>query len=118
MPVTLKRVYEEPVPEDGYRVLVDRLWPRGISKEKAQIGEWIKDAAPTQELRKAYHGGAIGWEDFREKYLRELEDHREMMLPLAERGAEERVTLVYSSKETEFNNAAVLKEFLQIMRRE
>ena len=113
MSIVLKRVYEEPAVEDGYRVLVDRLWPRGISKERAKIEKWIKEAAPTKELRMAYHGGSMGWEDFREQYLRELEKHREMLLPLAERAVEGMVTLVYSSKETEYNNAAVLQEILR-----
>jgi len=115
MSITMKRIYEGSSDEDGYRVLVDRLWPRGISKQKAEIDEWIKEAAPTKELRMAYHGGYMGWEDFREKYLRELEKHREMLFPLAERAVEGMVTLVYSSKETEYNNAAVLQEFLRNM---
>lgn len=113
MPIALKRVYEAPEPEDGYRVLVDRLWPRGKSKEKARIGQWIREAAPSNELRKAYHSGDINWESFREKYLQELEECRDLLLPLAERALEEHVTLVYSSKEKELNNAAVLREYLE-----
>jgi uncharacterized protein YeaO (DUF488 family) len=113
MPIALKRVYEAPEPEDGYRVLVDRLWPRGKSKEKARIDQWIRNASPSDELRKAYHSGDINWETFREKYLQELEECRDLLVPLAEMAMEQQVTLVYSSKEKEFNNAAVLREYLE-----
>lgn len=113
MSIAMKRVYEGPGEGDGYRVLVDRLWPRGISKEKARIDEWIKDAAPSDELRKSYHSGKLGWEDFREQYLRELEKCRHMLVPVAELALKQRVTLVFSSREEKYNNAAVLKEYLE-----
>ncbi|MBN1332260.1 MAG: DUF488 family protein [Synergistales bacterium] len=115
MSIAMKRVYEDPGDEDGYRVLVDRLWPRGISKEKARIDEWIKDAAPSDELRKSYHSGKLGWEDFREQYLKELENHGDMLFPLAGLALKQKVTLVFSSREEKYNNAAVLKEYLEDM---
>ncbi len=113
MPIALKRVYEAPEPGDGYRVLVDRLWPRGKSKEKARIDQWIRDAAPSNELRKSFHSGDINWKTFRESYLHELEEYRDLLLPLAEMALVKQMTLVYSSKEKEFNNAAVLRDYLE-----
>jgi len=115
MSIAMKRVYEGPGDEDGYRILVDRLWPRGISKERARIDEWIKDAAPSDELRKSYHSGELGWEGFREQYLMELESLRDMLVPIAGLAAKKKVTLVFSSREEKYNNAAVLKEYLEGM---
>lgn len=115
MPVQTKRAYDKPDNSDGYRVLVDRLWPRGISKEKAKLDNWIKTIAPSDELRKWYHSNRSEWEEFRKRYLAELKEHREEIRPLAEKAKSETVTLVYSSKETERNNAEVLKQYLEML---
>jgi uncharacterized protein YeaO (DUF488 family) len=113
--ITVKRAYEEAKPEDGYRVLVDRLWPRGVSKERAQLDDWLKEVAPSDALRKSLHAGEVGWDEFRERYLAELESHREALRPLARRAASQRVTLVFSSRSTERNNATVVKDYLETL---
>ncbi len=112
MPITIKRVYEPPAPQDGYRVLVDRIWPRGLSKDQIKIDEWIKEAAPSGWLRKSFHSGRLSWEDFKGSYLVELEEHRDLLKPLADRSRKEQITLLFSSKNEEKNNASVLKQYL------
>jgi uncharacterized protein YeaO (DUF488 family) len=115
MPISLKRAYEAPSPEDGYRVLVDRIWPRGVSKEDAKLDEWKKDIAPSDELREQFHDGTLSWGDFRNHYLSELKKYREELRELAERAAEEQVTLVFGSKDLEHNNAVVVKQYLEML---
>jgi uncharacterized protein YeaO (DUF488 family) len=116
MTVRLKRVYDPPSPQDGARVLVDRLWPRGLTKEAAALDVWMKDIAPSNELRKWYHAHPIQWPKFREKYLAELTtdaahaDLNELYdLAKKKRG----VTLLFGSKNIEQNNAVVLKQLLE-----
>jgi uncharacterized protein YeaO (DUF488 family) len=113
--IVLKRAYEAPTAEDGYRVLVDRLWPRGISKEQARLDEWIREAAPSDELRKRFHHERARWSEFRRRYLAELKTHREALRPLARRAAGERVTLVFAGKDEERNNAVVLRQYLKML---
>lgn len=115
MPIALKRAYQQSTPEDGYRVLVDRLWPRGVSKEEAALDEWLKEVAPSDELRKWYHSDRSRWGEFRRRYLSELKKHRDELRPLAERARNERVTLVFSSRDEERNNAVVLKQYLKML---
>ena len=120
MEVVLKRAYDKPSAADGARVLVDRLWPRGIRKEAARIDAWLKDLAPSSELRKWYHARPTMWEMFRKRYLEELRDPRasapfEQLYDLAR--SRRRVTLVFASKNAERNNAVVLKELLDGMRK-
>ncbi|MDD3427044.1 MAG: DUF488 family protein [Aminobacterium sp.] len=115
MPITLKRIYEEADSSDGYRILVDRLWPRGLSKEKAKVDEWMKEVAPSNELRKLFHGGELAWAEFEKQYREELETHLGELRTLAERAKTLKVTLLYSSKNSEQNNATVLKEYLESM---
>ena len=115
MAISVKRAYEEPSVDDGYRVLVDRIWPRGISKEKAQLDEWLKEVAPSNQLRKSYHSGAISWDEFRKQYLSDLKRHRDDLRPLAERAKNEKVTLVFSSKNLQHNNAVVLKQYVEML---
>lgn len=113
MPFSCKRAYDDPSPDDGYRVLVDRFWPRGISKEDARLDEWLKEIAPSDELRRWVHDDKESrWGEFRRRYLSELAEHREHLRPLAERAREEQVTLVYGSSDEKHNNAVVLKEYL------
>ena len=115
MPIQLKRAYEEAGPHDGYRVLVDRLWPRGVAKERAAIDEWMRDVAPSDELRKWFHAQPSQWATFRRHYLSELKDHREELRRLVERSQHEFVTLVYGSSDPEHNNAVVLKQYLGML---
>ena len=116
MPITLKRIYDEADSSDGHRILVDRLWPRGVSKEKAKVDEWMKEVAPSNELRKLFHGGGLSWAEFEKQYQEELKTHIEELRALAEIAKTLKVTLLYSSKNNEQNNATVLKEFLEGMK--
>ncbi|MGP1272187.1 MAG: DUF488 domain-containing protein [Phycisphaerales bacterium] len=111
MPITIKRIYDDPAPSDGFRVLVDRLWPRGVAKDSAQIDEWAKDAAPSNELRKAYHADEISFAEFAKRYRKELAAGGAQ--PLIDRvSAGETVTLLYAVRNTEQNHAMVLCDFL------
>lgn len=110
--IQVKRVYDAPSPEDGFRILVDRLWPRGLTKEKARIDLWLKDIAPSNELRKWYGHDPEKWDEFRKRYSKELEDQSkavQTVLALLRQGS---VTLLFSSKELHINNAFALKEYL------
>jgi uncharacterized protein YeaO (DUF488 family) len=112
--IRLKRAYDEPESADGVRILVDRLWPRGLTKGKAAIDVWMREIAPSDGLRKWFSHEASGWEGFRESYRKELEGKRDLLEAIRqaerERGT---VTLVYSARDTERNNAAVLREALE-----
>lgn len=114
--IAIKRIYEPLSGEDGCRILVDRLWPRGISKEKASIDEWAKNAAPSSELRKEFHGGLISMDDFKQKYIIEL-DNNQQALEFADKIRkkldEGNVTFLFASKNEEVNHAAILKEWLE-----
>ena len=111
MSVRIKRVYDEPAADDGERILVDRLWPRGISKEKAAFEEWMKEVAPTSELRKWFDHRPERWDEFKERYRAELQDNPAVEA-LRARIAAGKVTLLYGSRNREFNHAAVLADFL------
>lgn len=109
----LKRVYEPPDPADGKRILVERLWPRGLSKEKARVDEWIKEIAPSPQLRRWYAHQPAKWEEFRRRYRAELETNveaLERLRRLTERGP---VTFVFASRDAQRCSAVVLKEFLE-----
>lgn len=110
--VKLKRVYEQPDKEDGVRILVDRLWPRGLTKEKARIDLWLKDIAPSTELRQWFGHDPGKWEEFRQRYLFELKEKDEQLRRLKQEMEKGTVTLVYAAKDTEHNAARVLQEFL------
>jgi len=112
MTIKIKRIYEPSSSEDGYRVLVDRLWPRGLNKEQAKIDQWLKEVAPSDKLRKSFHSGELSWNDFEEKYLLELETNREILKNLTDYSGKEQLTLLYSSRNKEKNNALVLKQYL------
>jgi uncharacterized protein YeaO (DUF488 family) len=115
MPVKIKRAYEKPSASDGERVLVDRLWPRGIKKEKARIDHWLKNLAPSDGLRKWYHS-SDNWLIFKKRYFKELctpEADRDLATLYHLIGTHEQVTLIYSSKNEERNNAVALKELLE-----
>lgn len=109
--IQIKRVYERAASNDGTRILVDRLWPRGISKEKAKIDYWAKDIAPSNELRKWYHHDPDKWEIFRQRYFTELDNHQPAVDDLLAH-ITDNTTFVFSSKETKLNNAYALKQYL------
>jgi uncharacterized protein YeaO (DUF488 family) len=111
--INVKRIYEGYQPSDGYRVLVDRLWPRGVSKEKAHLDLWLKEIAPSDVLRKWFHHESGQWVDFRNRYLEELEEHPDEVSLLIGKMKESTITLLYSAKDTEHNQALILKEFLE-----
>lgn len=115
MSVALKRIYEPPSSKDGYRVLVDRLWPRSVSKDEAEIDDWIKEAAPSDELRKWFHKDSSRWGEFRRRYLSELKAHKDRLRPLADRSKKHRVTLLFGSKDEEHNNAVVVRQYLRML---
>jgi uncharacterized protein YeaO (DUF488 family) len=110
MEINLKRVYETPAKEDGTRVLVDRLWPRGLTKQKAKIDLWLKDIAPSTELRKWFGHDPEKWKEFRKRYQKELKENKEQIEILKEQQKKGPVTLVYGARDQEHNEAIVLKE--------
>ncbi len=115
MNIRLKRAYEAPAKEDGERLLVERLWPRGLTKEKAAIDEWFKDVAPSQGLRKWYAHDPAKWPDFRRRYRDELGKNADEVRRLRDRLRKVKgpVTFVYAAKDEERNSAVVLKDFLE-----
>jgi uncharacterized protein YeaO (DUF488 family) len=108
----LKRAYEPSAPSDGTRVLVERLWPRGVSKSALHLDAWLRDVAPSTELRKWFGHDPRKWEAFRERYFRELDAKPEAWRPLMTAARRGTVTLIYSSHDTEHNNAVALKDYL------
>jgi uncharacterized protein YeaO (DUF488 family) len=108
----IKRVYDPVSPDDGKRVLVDRLWPRGIKKEKAQIDEWLKEISPSNELRKWYSHDPAKWAEFKKRYKKELAEKSELLKRIKAEAKKQTVTLLFSTKELELNNAVALKEIL------
>ncbi|HEX2667758.1 MAG TPA: DUF488 family protein [Gammaproteobacteria bacterium] len=116
MALKLKRVYLKPEPRDGFRVLVDRLWPRGLTKQKARVDRWLRDLAPSNTLRKWYGHDPRRWAGFKRRYRAELKGarQREALAELKRlRREQNTVTLLFSSREERFNNAAALKVFLR-----
>jgi uncharacterized protein YeaO (DUF488 family) len=109
--IRVKRAYEAGTEEDGVRFLVERLWPRGITKE--DLVGWLKDLAPSTELRKWFNHDPTKWDEFRQRYSRELEKHPTVWRPLLARARRGRVPLLFSAHDTQFNNAIALKQFLE-----
>ena len=111
--ITLRRIYEPDQPGEKYRVLIDRLWPRGISKEKAGCDEWLKEISPSNELRKWYGHDPAKWEEFRQRYKNELIQFQSELKRLKKLEKEYGIlTLLYSSREEKYNNAVALREFI------
>lgn len=110
--VRIKRAYEPADPDDGCRVLVDRLWPRGVSKEAARLDHWLKEVAPSTELRKWFGHDPAKWEEFQRRYQRELDANPEAIDRLVDWGREDRLTLVYGAADTVHNDAVVLAAYL------
>lgn len=110
--IKLKRIYDPPAPDDGRRVLVDRLWPRGIAKDAARLDDWLKEIAPSDELRKWFGHDPAKWEEFRKRYRAELDSHGNLLAELRAAAEKGTVTLLFAAKDEEHNNAVVLKELL------
>ncbi|MGO4293862.1 DUF488 domain-containing protein [Chitinophaga sp. RAB17] len=109
----IKRIYEDYADTDGYRILVDRLWPRGISKERAHVDEWAKEIAPSNELRKWFHHDPAEFAEFKTRYLHELQEKKELLAAIKKRAQHQRVTLLYGAKDETNNQAQVLLELLK-----
>jgi len=112
MNIQIKRVYEKPDASDGFRILVDRLWPRGLTKEKAAADLWLKDIAPSTELRKWFNHDPEKWKEFQKKYQKELKENKEAVSVLKEHLKQGPVTLLYGAKDQKHNEAEVLKNFV------
>jgi uncharacterized protein YeaO (DUF488 family) len=112
--IKTKRIYESPAGEDGFRILVDKLWPRGVQKEKAKIDLWLKESAPSDELRKWFAHDPQKWEEFKKKYEKELATKEEVLNEIRRIEKEkEAVTFLYSATDTKHNNAVALKTILE-----
>ena len=112
MKIKIKRVYEQPDKDDGVRILVDRLWPRGLTKEKAAVDLWLKEIAPSTELRKWFGHDPAKWTSFRRRYETELRHNDDLIKLLKQKAREGTVTLVYGARDQKHNEALVLKQFL------
>jgi uncharacterized protein YeaO (DUF488 family) len=110
--IRIKRAYEQPDREDGTRILVDRLWPRGLTKEKARVDLWLKDVAPSTELRKWFAHDPAKWEEFQSRYQEELKGNKEQLSLLRQEAAKGTVTLVYGAKDQQHNEAVILQRLL------
>jgi uncharacterized protein YeaO (DUF488 family) len=117
MSVQLKRAYEPAAASDGYRVLIDRIWPRGVAKEQARLDEWARELAPSSELRRWFGHDPAKFDEFRRRYRKELAAHEEKLRELRGRARRGTLTLVYSARDTEHNDAVVLAELLRRGRR-
>lgn len=113
MDVRLKRAYDAASPSDGYRILIDRLWPRGVSKQKAKLDEWEKDLAPSTELREWFGHEPSRFAEFRRRYIGELRQARPLLTELRRRARKGTLTLVYAAHDSEHNDAVVLAEVLR-----
>lgn len=110
--IKLKRIYEAPSNDDGIRILVERLWPRGISKEKAKVDEWLKELSPSPVLRKWFGHDPAKWEEFQTRYQKELSQNEELAKELKRKARGKTVTFVYAARDEEHNSARLLKDFL------
>ncbi|MDD4247278.1 MAG: DUF488 domain-containing protein [Dysgonamonadaceae bacterium] len=110
--INIKRVYDDKSKDDGYRVFVDRLWPRGVSKEDAHFDEWMKELSPSTELRKWFDHKPERFEEFRKRYKKELQEQKEALDKLRELAKTKKITLLFAAKDTEINNAIVIRDVL------
>lgn len=111
--IKVKRVYDPPSEQYGFRVLVDQLWPRGMRKEDAALDRWMKEVAPSRELRQWFGHDPEKWAEFKERYFEELDAHPEAWAPLVEAAGRGTITLLYSAREREYNNAVALRAYLE-----
>jgi uncharacterized protein YeaO (DUF488 family) len=110
--VRLKRAYEPAAVDDGTRILIDRLWPRGISKERAAVDQWMKDIAPSTQLRKWFGHDPARWEEFRRRYAKEVRQHADLLEQLRALARQGQITLVYSARDEKHNDAVELRELI------
>lgn len=113
MSIKLKRAYDAATVDDGVRYLVERLWPRGVKKEALHVAAWLKDVAPSDQLRRWFAHDPQKWDEFRRRYFKELDENPEAWAPLHDAARHDTLTLVYSARDTEHNNAVALKEYLE-----
>jgi uncharacterized protein YeaO (DUF488 family) len=111
--IRLKRVYEKPSPDDGMRILVERLWPRGLTKKRAAVDLWLKEIAPSPDLRKWYGHDLAKWKQFQARYQKELRQNKDAVQSLKREAKNRTVTLVYAARDEEHNSALVLKRFIE-----
>ena len=111
--IQLKRVYEKPSRKDGVRILVDRLWPRGLTKERAAVNLWLKDVAPSSELRKWFGHDPAKWKEFQVRYRKELRQKKDALKLLKQKSEERTVTLVYGARDEQHNEAVVLRKIVE-----
>lgn len=111
--ILIKRAYDPATAGDGRRILVDRLWPRGLAKETARVDEWLRDIAPSSELRTWFAHDPTKWDDFRQRYRQELTGHPDLLANLKRMGERDTITLLFAARDAEHNNAVVLKELLE-----
>lgn len=111
--INIKRVYDDKSNDDGYRVFIDRLWPRGVKKEDAHFDEWLKDLAPTTELRKWFDHDPERFDEFLKRYKKELENNKDELDKLRNKAKSQKITLLFAAKDREMNNAVVVKEVLE-----
>jgi len=113
MVIKVKRAYEKPTEDDGVRILVDRLWPRGLSKEKAEVDLWPKDIAPSNELRKWFSHDPTKWDEFKRRYFQELDNKSDLVALILNEAQKGVVTLLFGAKTVQFNNAVALKSYVE-----
>ncbi|MDD1776582.1 MAG: DUF488 domain-containing protein [Candidatus Helarchaeota archaeon] len=111
--IKIKRIYQEPEVNDDFRILVDRLWPRGLTKQKAKVDLWQKEIAPSNELRQWFHHDPAQWSEFKNRYFKELESKQDSVKTIVEKSRNQDITLLFSAKNEEFNNAVALKEYIE-----
>jgi uncharacterized protein YeaO (DUF488 family) len=111
--IKVKRIYDDPSAEDGVRILVDRLWPRGLKKEAAKLDDWLKGIAPSDELRKWFGHDPDRWEEFKARYFHELEWQNEAINKIREKASSSTVTLLFAARDETHNNAVALREYLE-----
>jgi uncharacterized protein YeaO (DUF488 family) len=111
--IKIERIYDNPKGNDGFRILVDRLWPRGLSKDKVRIDVWQKDVAPSNSLRKWFGHDEEKWNEFKRRYFKELDKNIDSVSTLLSKTRQGSITLLYGAKEERFNNAVALKEYLE-----
>jgi uncharacterized protein YeaO (DUF488 family) len=110
--IRVKRIYKPPEPADGHRLLVDRLWPRGVSKKSASFDAWMKEVAPSSELRRWFGHDVLRWQEFKRRYAVELDSRRDLVAEILSLGRERPVTLLYSAQDPDHNQAVALAEYL------
>ncbi|SDE47565.1 Uncharacterized conserved protein YeaO, DUF488 family [Pricia antarctica] len=112
--IKTKRIYEDPSDDDGYRILVDRIWPRGVSKEDAKLDDWNKNIAPSDKLRKWFDHDPDKFDEFAKKYRKELDDKKEDLTAIRKKAEKQKVTVLFGAKDTEHNQAVVLQKVLKL----